>query len=113
MTDNIDFSEFQKVNIRIGTIEAAEPVENTEKLLRLQISLGEEKRQIVSSIAKDFTPDQLIGKQIPILTNLEPKSFRGIESQGMILLVVEEQDGSEKLTLITPENKVPTGSTVR
>jgi len=106
---SISFDDFQKMEIRIGKIESAERVEGSDKLIKLQINLGSEKRQIVAGIADQFEADQLVGKQIPILANLEPKKFRGIESQGMIL--VAEDDN--KLTLLIPENNVSSGTRVR
>jgi len=105
----ISFEEFQKMDIRIGKIKEAEKVEGTDKLVKMQIDIGTETRQLVAGIADHFDPASLVGKQIPILVNLEPKIFRGIESKGMIL--VADADG--ELALITPEKEVPPGSRVR
>jgi len=105
----INFNDFNKLDIRIGTILEAERVEGTDKLLKLTVDLGEEKRTLVVGIAKDYTPEEIIGKQIPILTNLEPKKLRNIESQGMILAV----DIEGKATLIHPDKKVPDGTKIR
>lgn len=106
----ITFNDFQNIEIRIGKILSAEKVEGTDKLIKMQIDIGSETRQIVSGIADQFEADQLVGKQIPVLINLEPKKFRGVESQGMILIAEED---NEKLTLIEPQNEVPTGTRVR
>ncbi len=105
----ITFEDFQKLDIRIGKITEAEKVEGADKLLKLQVDIGSEKRQLVAGIAEFFDPANLIGKQIPILVNLEPKALRGIESQGMIL--VAEAGG--EFALLTPEKEVPPGSRVR
>ena len=105
----ITFDDFQKLDIKIGTIIEAEKVEGADKLLKLTVDISEEKRTLVAGIAEDYKPEDIIGKQIPILTNLEPKKLRGIESQGMILAV----DVEGKATLIHPDKKVPNGSKVR
>ncbi len=105
----ISFEDFQKLDIRIGKITEAEKVEGADKLLKLQVDIGNEKRQLVAGIAEFFDPANLIGKQIPLLVNLEPKMLRGIESQGMIL--VAEAGG--KFALLIPEKEVPPGSRVR
>jgi len=114
--ENISFNEFQKLDIRIGTILEAEKIEGTDKLLKLKIDLGSDSavagqdiRELVAGIAETYSPEELIGKQIPILTNLEPKTFKGIESKGMILAV----DIDNKATLLLPEQKIPNGSKVR
>ncbi len=105
----INYEDFNKLDIRIGTILEAERVEGTDKLLKLKIDLGEETRILVAGIAQDYQPQEIAGKQIPILANLEPKKFRGIESNGMILAV----DINEKATLIHPDKNVPNGSKIR
>ncbi len=105
----ITFDDFQKLDIKIGTIIEAEKVEGADKLLKLTVDISEEKRTLVAGIAEDYKPEDIIGKQIPILTNLEPKKLRGIESQGMILAV--DIDG--KATLLHPDRKVANGSKVR
>jgi methionine--tRNA ligase beta chain len=105
----ISFDDFNKLDIRIGTILKAEKVEGTDKLLKLKVDLGDEQRTLVAGIAETHTPEDIIGKQIPILTNLEPKKLRGIESNGMILAV--DIDG--KATLLHPDKKVINGSKVR
>lgn len=105
----INFDDFQKLDIRIGTILEAEKVEGADKLLKLKVDLGNEQRTIVAGIAKDYKPQSLIGKQLPILTNLEPRIIRGIESQGMILAAVIE----EKAVILKPAKKVPNGTKVK
>jgi len=105
----INFDDFKKLDIRIGKIISAEKVDGTEKLLRLEIDLGAERRQIVAGIAETYLPDQIVGKEIPLLVNLEPRKIRGIESQGMILAA----DVEGKPVLLHPEKEVPPGSLVR
>jgi len=102
------FEDFQKLQIRIGLIVEAEKVEGTDKLLKLKVDFGDEKRQIVSGIAEFYSPEQLIGKQFSFVVNLEPRVIRGVESQGMILAV----SANNKIILLKPHKKVPTGSVV-
>jgi len=106
--DKINYEDFAKLDIRIAKILSAEPVENTDKLLKLEVDLGSEKRQLVAGIADSHSPEDIIGKQIPILANLEPKKIRGIESRGMILAV----DYKGKAILLHPEKDVKEGSKV-
>jgi len=105
----ITFDDFKKMDIRIGKIVAAEKVAGTDKLLKLEIDLGVEKRQLVAGIAESYLPDQLIGREVPVLVNLVPRSIRGIESQGMVLAV--SVDG--KPVLLHPDSEVPPGSIIR
>jgi len=106
----INFEDFQKLDIRIGTIISAERVPRADKLLKLEVDLGTDKRQILAGIAEFIDdPNKLVGKQIPILTNLEPKKFRGYESQGMMLAVGTDN----KPVLLHPAEIVPNGSKIR
>jgi methionine--tRNA ligase beta chain len=105
----ITFNEFMKLDIRIGTVKAAEKVHGADKLIRLELDLGSEMRQVVAGLAPYYTEAQLLGKQMPVLVNLEPRKLRGLESQGMILAV--EVEG--RPVLLTPENFTPPGSAVR
>jgi len=105
----ITFDDFKKLEIRIGEVLSAERVQGTDKLLKLEIDLGTEKRHLVAGMAEFFEPAHFIGKQLPVLVNLEPRKFRGIESQGMVLAV--EVNG--KPVLLHPEEEVPSGSMVR
>ena len=98
------------MDIRIGTILAAEKVAKTKKLLKLTIDTGIDKRTVVSGIAEYFEPEKIIGQQVSILVNLAPKILKGIESQGMILMA-ENKDGS--LIFVTPATKTEVGSEVR
>lgn len=104
----VTFDNFAKLEIRIGTITSAEKVEGADKLLKLEIDFGDEKRTIASGIAEWYKPEDLVGKQVPVLINLEPKNFKGVESQGMILAA-----GSDTAILLHPDKEVPPGTKVR
>jgi methionine--tRNA ligase beta chain len=106
----ITFDDFKKIEIRVGKVLSAEKIECADKLLKLEVDLGGEKRQIVAGIALQFGPEELIGKEVPIVVNLEPKELRGNLSHGMILVSVDPEG---KVTLLRPENEVPPGSVVR
>jgi len=85
-TENtISFEEFKKVDLRVATILEAERVEGTDKLMKLQLDLGDEKRQIVAGIATVYRPENLIGRNIVVVANLAPVTLRGVESNGMLL----------------------------
>lgn len=101
--------DFQKITIKIGTIRSAEKVEGSSKLLKLDIDLGHEKRQILAGIGEKYKPEDLKGKQIPIVANLEPKMMMGMESNGMILAA----DINGEPVLMLPEEKVANGTQVR
>jgi len=107
---HINYEQFDKMDIRIGTILEAERVPKTTKLMKLKIDTGIDRRTVVSGIAEHFTPEEIIGKQVAILVNLEPKPLRGIESQGMILMV---QDADGKLVFVRPERTVKNGTAVK
>lgn len=105
----IQFDDFAKIDLKVGTILSAEKVEKADKLLKLEIDLGFEKRTIVSGIALHFKPEDIIGKQVVVVANLSPRKMRGIESNGMILMA-EDADG--KLHFVKPENVINSGSGV-
>lgn len=102
---SITLDDFKKLEVKIGTIVSAEPIAGADKLLRLEVDIGSEKRNIVAGLAQVYKPEELIGKQVPILVNLEPRTFKGVESQGMLLAV--NCDG--KPVLLSPQKKVPEG----
>ncbi len=106
--ESITYDDFKKLKIVIGKIIEAEKVPDADKLLKLIVDIGTEKRQIVSGIAAWYFPEDLIGKQIPVLINLEPRKFRGVESQGMILAA----DFNESAVLLHPGKEVLNGSEV-
>lgn len=103
------FDDFQGMDIRIGTILEAEPVKKTDKLLKFLVDTGLDQRTIVSGVAKHYKPEELLGKQVLVLVNLQPRKIRGVESQGMILFA---EDPTGKLHLVNPENAVQNGSVV-
>jgi methionyl-tRNA synthetase len=105
----IQFDDFAKLDLRVGTIISAEKVEKADKLLKLEVDLGFEKRTIVSGIAMHFEPAAIVGKQVTVVANLAPRKMRGIESQGMILMA---EDSTGKLHFMQPENVVEPGSGV-
>jgi len=106
----VTFDDFSRMDIRTATILEAEKVPKTTKLLKLKIDTGLDIRTIVSGIAEHYEPEKIIGKQISIIANLEPRKIKGIESQGMILMA-EDKDG--KLVMVTPSEKVSNGSTIK
>lgn len=106
----VSFDEFSRVDIRTATILEAEKVPKTTKLLRLKIDTGLDVRTIVSGIAEHYNPEDIIGKQISIVANLEPRKIKGIESKGMILMA-KDKDG--KLVMVSPESKISNGSTIK
>lgn len=105
----ITIDDFSKVELRIAEVVDAEKIEGAEKLLKLQVKIGEEKRQIVAGIAKYYSPEELIGKKIVVVANLKPARLKGVESQGM-LLAASTQD---KLSIITVERDIPSGAKVK
>jgi methionyl-tRNA synthetase len=105
----ITIDDFAKIDLKVGTILSVEKVEKADKLLKLEIDLGFEKRTILSGIAKHFSPEEIIGKQVVIVANLAPRKMRGIESNGMILMA---KDKGGKLHFLKPENVIENGSSV-
>ena len=101
-TSHIEYDDFKKVQIQVGEIMHAEPVEGSEKLLKLRVKFGEEERQILSGIAKFLSPEDLIGKKVPFVTNLKPRSMMGLESNGMIL-AASDSEGHFSLLNVNPE----------
>jgi len=107
---NISFDEFMKMDIKVGTITAAQKVEKADKLLQLEVDMGSEKRTIVSGIAEHYAPEDVVGQQVSVLTNLEPRKIRGVESQGMILMAENEKG---ELAFVHPDKDMGPGSTIR
>ena len=102
--------DFQKIELRLGTVLSAEAVEGADKLYVLKVDFGEESpRQILSGIREYIQPDELLGKQFPFVTNLAPRMLRGHESQGMILAASE----GETLALLNPTKQLPNGTRLR
>ncbi len=107
--ETIEFDDFTKLDIRIGTILEAEKLEKTKKLLKLKVDVGLDIRTIVSGIAESFKPEEIIGQRVSVLVNLAPRTIRGVESQGMILMT-DTTDG--KLAFIEPERNVENGEQI-
>ena len=108
--ENINFDAFASMDIRTGTILTAEKVAKTKKLLKLTIDTGLDQRTVVSGIAEHFAPEAIIGKQVSILVNLEPREIKGILSQGMILMA---EDAEGKLSFVSTVDETPNGSVIR
>ena len=107
--ETIDFEDFTKLDMRVGTILEAVKVAKTKKLLQLKVDVGIDVRTIVSGIAESFSPEDIIGQQVTVLTNLATRKIRGVESQGMILMT-DTPDG--KLAFVEPEQKVSNGQQI-
>ena len=105
----IQFDDFGKIDLRTGTITAAQRVPKADKLLQLEVDLGFEKRIILSGIAMHFQPEEIIGKQVVVVANLAPRKMRGIDSNGMILMAEDEHG---KLHFVQPENRISGGAKV-
>ncbi len=105
----VTIDDFAKLDIRVGKVLQAEKVEKSDKLLKLIVDTGIDRRTILSGIARHYTPEDIVGKQVTLIANLAPRKMMGIESQGMILMA-EDQDG--KLRLVIPSEPVSPGSTV-
>ena len=108
--EEISFDDFMKMDIRIGTIKKAEKVKGADKLLQLEVDMGNEMRTIVSGIAEHFSPEEIINKQVSVLVNLAPRKIRGVESKGMILMA---EDKAGKLAFIAPQMPFEEGAEVR
>lgn len=106
--NQISIEDFAKVELKVGEIITAEKVENADKLLKFSVKVGEETRTIVSGIAKYYSPEELIGKEVVVVANLKPAKLKGIMSEGMLLCAVD----GDKVVLITPMVKVNSGSKV-
>ncbi len=104
----ITFDDFMKLDIRIGTVIEAEKVPNSHKLLRLVLDFGDFKRQVLAGIATKYSPEELLGKQIPVVTNLAPRKIASLESQGMILAIGD----NEVEALLSPTEAVKSGASV-
>ena len=105
----LEMSDFARLDLRIGKIERAERLKGSKKLVRLEVDLGRELRQLVAGIAEDYTPEDLAGRLVVVMANLKPAKLMGVESRGMILAV----DVEGKPVLLQPDKDVPAGSRVR
>jgi len=105
----ITYDDFTKLEMRVGTVTACEKVANADKLLRVEVDMGKEKRQVVAGIASRYAPEQLVGKRVVVVVNLAPRKMRGVESQGMILA---GDDGSGPV-VVSPLSDIANGATVK
>jgi methionyl-tRNA synthetase len=107
--EQVSYDDFARLDLRVATILQAERVPKTDKLLHLKVDIGSEQRELVAGIAEYYQPEEVVGKQVLMLVNLEPRKIRGIESRGMILAVHSEG----KLHLVIPQNPCSPGSTAK
>jgi methionine--tRNA ligase beta chain len=104
----VKFDEFRQMDFRVGHVESAERVPNTDKLVKMVINIGEEKRQVIAGIGNSYTPEQLMGRKLVVLANLEHKKFRGLDSEAMILAA----DWEGGTVVIFVADDVPVGTRV-
>jgi len=104
----VSYDDFKKLDLRVAKILEAQHIDGSEKLLKLKISLGDQERQILAGIAKFYEPEKLIGRQIIVIANLEPKNLMGEESQGMLLAA-----GEEEPILLVPDKETIIGSKIK
>ena len=107
--EEITYDDFTKLDIRVGTITAAQKVKKADRLLHITLDVGSETREVVSGIAEHYSPEDIIGKQVTYLANLAPRKLKGIVSSGMILMA-EDADG--KLQFVSPNETVRSGSII-
>jgi methionyl-tRNA synthetase len=107
----IEYDEFAKVDLKLGSVLAAEKVKGADRLLKLSIDLGEESgpRSVVAGIAQHYAPEELVGRQVVVVANLKPVTLKGVESRGMVLAAV----GGDKVRVLSPDMALPPGSKVR
>ena len=107
---NITFEDFEKIEIKISKVKSVVKIPDADKLLKLIFDFGDEERQVLSAIALSYPdPSVLVGKEIPVITNLEPRTIRGYESAGMIMALGNEDD----VVLLQPDREVPPGTIVK
>ena len=109
MSEKISFDQFKNIELRVAKVLEAEKVKKADKLLKMKIDMGNEHRTIVAGVALSYTPEEMVGKQIVVVANLEPAKIRGIESNGMLLAAVDENDD---LCVIVPEKEMANGTKI-
>ncbi|MBI4097726.1 MAG: methionine--tRNA ligase subunit beta [Candidatus Levybacteria bacterium] len=105
----VSFEQFKQIEIRMGKVLTCEKIENADKLLRLQVDFGQFERQIISGIAESYSPEELVGKTLPFVVNLEYRKFKGEESQGML---VATGTGADNVVLLEPNKEIAPGAEV-
>ena len=108
MSDKFDFQEFAKLQIKIGTVVEAERIQGTDRLIKTVIDVGDEKRQVIAGFGHLHEPEELIGKQVPVVLNINEAEIRGVKSQGIFVAIDDS-----KATLLVPENSVENGSKIK
>jgi methionine--tRNA ligase beta chain len=108
MGNKFDFKEFAKLEIKIGTVIEAERVPGTDRLIKIVIDFGDEKRQVVAGFGHLHKPEELIGKQVPVVLNIKEAEIKGVKSQGIFLAIDDS-----KATLLIPESLVENGSQIK
>ena len=108
MSEMINIKEFARMDLRIATVKEAKKVEGADKLLVLQVDLGDEQRQVVAGVAEHYDPADLEGRQVVLIANLAPAKIRGVKSRGMVLAA----KSGDTLCLLAPEKELPPGATV-
>lgn len=109
----IAYDDFAKLDLRVATVQAAEPHPNADRLLKLQVDLGDHQRQICAGIRADYDPESLVGTQVIVVINLEPRKIRGEISNGMLLATsMMEDDAVKQVILLRPDSATPAGSAV-
>ncbi|MFY9188621.1 MAG: methionine--tRNA ligase subunit beta, partial [bacterium] len=112
--DKISIHEFAKVELKVAEVLVAERVPKSKKLLRLEVALGKERRQLVAGIGRSYEPEQLVGKKIVVVTNLEPAKLMGVESNGMLLAASFPGEGEDRaISLLTVDRPIDSGASVR
>jgi len=104
----LKFEDFAKLEMRMGTVIEAERVARTDRLIKVIVDVGSEQRQVVAGFGHKHTPEELIGKQVPIVMNVEPAIIRGVESNGIFMALDDEN-----ATLLVPQNDTPNGSKIK
>ena len=107
----ITIDDFAKVELRVGVVKSAERIQGADKLLKLMVDIGDEVRQVLAGIALGYTPEELVGRKVVVVTNLAPRKMRGLESNGMLLAASAGADG--KPVLCTFAEDIPVGSKVK
>ncbi|MBN1555651.1 MAG: methionine--tRNA ligase subunit beta [Phycisphaerae bacterium] len=108
----ITYDDFAKLDLRVGKVVEAGPHPNADRLLVLKVDLGGETRQIIAGIRASYQPEEILGREIVIVANLQPRKMRGLESQGMLIAAVAADESGEKtnVVVLTPEKEVPAGT---
>lgn len=106
--ERVSFDEFKRLDLRVGVVKEAAPVEGSKKLLRVMVDLGGEVKQAIAGISKYYTPEQLVGKRVIVVANLQPKVIMGLTSEVMLLAAFNEAD----LSLLTTDKPMPPGTPV-